>query len=117
LDTDTAVATAQTGRPALNQIVLTPFRRALGAHGAMWERLRNGIATKSTASKTVATMAVVLTDGARSTDDRARMMWMPMMAVVGKNASAPSAAGTVWGIAISLGFQSARIRGAEMRVR
>jgi hypothetical protein len=40
-----------------------------------------------------------------------------MMAVVGKNASAPSAAGTVWGIAISLGFQSARIRGAEMRVR
>jgi hypothetical protein len=64
----------------------------------MCERLRNGMATKMTASRAAAAPAVVLTDDALSAGERARMTWMANMAVVGRNATAPSAAGTVRGI-------------------
>jgi hypothetical protein len=102
--TDTAEATVHRAKPAPNHILLQHPRRALGAHGATWAMLRKGKATKMTASRTVATMAVILTDGARSAGDRARMMWMPRMAVVGRNATAPSTAGTARGIAMSPGL-------------
>jgi hypothetical protein len=117
-DTDTTVATVHTAKPASNHTLLHPFQCALGAHGTTCERLRNGTARKMTASKSAATIPVDLTDDARSAGDRARIMWMPRMAVVGKNATAPSAAGTMRGIAISPGLPERRKTwDAEMRVR
>jgi hypothetical protein len=99
LDADTAEATVHNGKPAPNQTPRSHLR--LGAHGAIWERLRKGMATKMTASRIAAPVAVVLTDDARSAGERARMASMANMAVVGRNATAPSAAGTVRGIAIA----------------
>jgi hypothetical protein len=57
-----------------------------------------------TASKDAAWMAVTPSGDTRSTGARERMMWMTRIAVVGMNATAPSAAGTMRGIAISPGL-------------
>lgn len=53
-------------------------------------------------------MAVALTGMARSAGDRVRTMCMAMMAAVGRNATAPSVAGTVGGIAMFPVYQNVR---------
>lgn len=100
LDTDTAAPTVHKTKPAANQMPSSLLRWAIRAHRPVCESVRVSMPTKTVASRTAPTMAVFLTEDARSTGDRARMMWIARVPVVGSNAIAPSAAERAREIAI-----------------